>query len=211
MVHTKIYVIECATPNFFYVGSTFRELYDRLDEHECMFGSRWTRRHGFKRLAIWADVPCHMCSVLEDELTEFLMHKYGVHNVRGGNYVNCRPDCYADDWWLPKSLKNSNFGDVPSLHLRPVSKFPLEFRRLVNAFEVFSGLQHANHLDAKPLPDTVLGGRPKQDEQVLPAELVTPALGAEKVPVVCVCSDDGQEAVQRVADGLRKANINGPT
>ena len=47
MVHTKIYVIECATPNFFYVGSTFRELYDRLDEHECMFGSRWTRRHGF--------------------------------------------------------------------------------------------------------------------------------------------------------------------
>ena len=68
MVHTKIYVIECATPNFFYVGSTFRELYDRLDEHECMFGSRWTRRHGFKRLAMWADVPSYACSVLEDDI-----------------------------------------------------------------------------------------------------------------------------------------------
>ena len=46
-------------------------------------------------MVMWADVPSYACSILEDELTEWLMHQYGVHNVRGGNYVNCRPDCYA--------------------------------------------------------------------------------------------------------------------
>ena len=91
MVHTKIYVIECKTPRFWYVGSTFRELFDRIDEHENKYGSLWTRRHGFKRMVMWADVPSYACSILEDELTEWLMHQYGVHNVRGGNYVNCRP------------------------------------------------------------------------------------------------------------------------
>ena len=38
MVHTKIYVIECETPFFWYVGSTFRELYARIDEHEANYG-----------------------------------------------------------------------------------------------------------------------------------------------------------------------------
>ena len=90
MVHTKIYVVECETPFFWYVGSTFRELYARIDEHEANYGCKWTQRHGFRRMAMWADVPSYACSVLEDELTEWLMHEYGVHNVRGGNYVNCR-------------------------------------------------------------------------------------------------------------------------
>ena len=44
MVHTKIYVIECKTPRFWYVGSTFRELFDRIAEHENSYGSLWTRR-----------------------------------------------------------------------------------------------------------------------------------------------------------------------
>ena len=96
MVHTKIYVVECETPFFWYVGSTFRELYARIDEHEAKYGCKWTQRHGFRRMAMWADVPSYACSVLEDELTEWLMHEYGVHNVRGGNYVNCRDDCYAE-------------------------------------------------------------------------------------------------------------------
>merc|ERR1711969_29521 len=56
-------------------------------------------------MAMWADVPRYACSVLEDELTEWLMHEYGVHNVRGGNYVNCRADCYASNWWLPRSMR----------------------------------------------------------------------------------------------------------
>ena len=63
------------------------------------------------------DVPSAACSALEDELTEWLMHQYGVRNVRG-NYVNCRADCYANDWWLPKSMR-SGIANVPSLHYRP--------------------------------------------------------------------------------------------
>ena len=66
----------------------------RIDEHEAKYGCKWTQRHGFRRMAMWADVPSYACSVLEDELTEWLMHEYG-DNVRGGNYVNCRADCYA--------------------------------------------------------------------------------------------------------------------
>ena len=52
-------------------------------------------------MSIWADVPHYACSVLEDELTEWLIHEYGMQNVRGGNYVNCRADCYASEWWMP--------------------------------------------------------------------------------------------------------------
>ena len=109
-------------------------------------------------MAMWADVPSYACSVLEDELTEWLIHEYGIQNVRGGNYVNCRADCYASEWWMPRSIRGNthrqpNFfarsggqgalgapslGDVPSLHFRPVSQFPLELGRLVDAFQVCS-------------------------------------------------------------------------
>ena len=204
-------------PRFWYVGSTFRELYDRIAEHENSYGSLWTRRHGFRRMVMWADVPSYACSILEDELTEWLMHQYGVHNVRGGNYVNCRPDCYASDWWLPKSLQGrskapdfseSTLTDVPALHFGAVSKFPLELGRLIDTFKVFRGLKHPNHLNPKPLAYAVLGGGPKQNEHVLPAQLVPPALGAKQVPVVSVRPDHGQENVQRVRDGLGKADVN---
>ena len=223
MVHTKIYVVECETPFFWYVGSTFRELYERIDEHEAKYGCKWTQRHGFRRMAMWADVPSYACSVLEDELTEWLMHEYGVHNVRGGNYVNCRADCYASEWWLPRSMRGnthrtpnffarsggaSSLRDVPSLHFRPVSQFPLELGRLVDAFQVFRRLQNSDHLNTEALPDAVLGGRPEQNEHVLPAELVAPALGAEQVPVVSVSPDHGQEDVNGIGDGLGKLDVN---
>ena len=225
MVHTKIYVIECETPFFWYVGSTFRELYSRIDEHEANYGCKWTRRHGFRRMAMWADVPRYACSVLEDELTEWLMHEYGVHNVRGGNYVNCRADCYASNWWLPRSMRGlegakPNFfaraklsgclADVPSLHFRPVTQFPLELGRLIDAFKVFRGLQNSNHLNSEPLPYPVLSGGPQEDEHVLAAELVPPALGAEQVPVVGVSPDHGQENIDGVGDGLGELQVDRP-
>ena len=87
MTYTKIYVIECRARNHFYVGTTYRELYDRIQEHENRRGSLWTTRHGYKRMALWADVRTEHASKLEDELTEWLMHRYGIRNVRGGNYV----------------------------------------------------------------------------------------------------------------------------
>ena len=176
MVYTKVYVIECKNPNCWYVGSTFRELYDRIDEHSSHCGSVWTRRHGFKRMAIWRDVPEGACTCLENELTEWLMHQYGINCVRGGDYVNCRPDCYKSDWWLPKSLR---FGNVPSLHYRPVSKFPLQLGRLIDAFQVFRRLEHPDHLNTKSFADSVLSGVPDQLQHVLPSQLVPAALRAK--------------------------------
>ena len=63
--HTKVYVIECMSPEHWYVGSTYRELHARIQEHEEGFGCVWTQRHGFRRVAMWRDVPCESCSVLE--------------------------------------------------------------------------------------------------------------------------------------------------
>ena len=44
-----VYVIKCTTPGKYYVGSTFRQFYKRMDEHKgghCI----WTRRYGFGRV-----------------------------------------------------------------------------------------------------------------------------------------------------------------
>ena len=208
--HTKVYVIECMSPEHWYVGSTYRELHARIQEHEEGFGCVWTQRHGFKRMAIWADVPSAACSALEDELTEWLMHQYGVRNVRGGNYVNCRTDCYANDWWLPKSLcSGSGFTNVPGLHYRPVSKFPLELESLIDAFNIFRRLENANHLHTQAFPEPVLGRVAEQQEHVLPAQLVAGPLGAEQEAVGCVCANHGQEPVERHRHGFRKLQIDG--
>jgi predicted GIY-YIG superfamily endonuclease len=174
-LHTKIYVLELKH-NKWYVGSTYRELYDRLEEHELGYGSIWTRRHGYKRLLFYLDVSAESCCELEDKLTEVLMHKFGIENVRGGNYVNCRPDCYDSDWWYPASLR---FGNISTLHYRPVSKFPLELGRLLDAFETFRRFQNSDQLHPEPLAEAPLCGVPEHDEHVLPGHLVEPPLGAE--------------------------------
>ena len=207
MIWTKVYVVECTSPRHFYAGSTYRELYERIKEHAEGYGCHWTRRHGYRRLVLCLDVPNGTCSALEDELTEWLMHQYGVRNVRGGNYVNCRADCYANDWWLPKSLRSS-LGNVPSLHYRPVSKFPLQLERLINAFEVFRSLQYPNHLNAQALPNPVLGGAPNHQQHVLPGQLVAPAPRAQQVPVGAVGAHHRQELVERDGNGLGELDVN---
>ena len=74
-LHTKIYILELKR-NKWYVGSTYRELYARLEEHEQGYGSVWTSRHGYKRLLCYFDVPAEACTELEDKLTEVLMHRF---------------------------------------------------------------------------------------------------------------------------------------
>ena len=158
-LHTKIYVLELNN-NKWYVGSTYRELYARLEEHEQGYGSIWTSRHGYKRLLFYLDVSAESCTECEDKLTEALMCKLGIENVRGGNYVNCRPDCYDNDWWYPPSFR---FGHVPPLHYRPVSKFPLELGRLIDAFETFRRFQNSDKLNPKPLAEPPLRGVSQHD------------------------------------------------
>ena len=158
-VYTKIYVLELVSHKW-YVGSTYRTIEARLREHEEGYGCIWTRRHPVKRLVFSVLVSRESCTELEDNLTEHLMIQYGITNVRGGNHVNCRPDCYAQDFWKPKSLR---FGNVPPLHYRPVSKFPLELGRLIDAFETFRRFQNPDKLNPQPLAEAPLRGVPQHD------------------------------------------------
>ena len=42
----RVYVAECETPGYFYVGSTVRLPHEREQEHREGWGSHWTSRHG---------------------------------------------------------------------------------------------------------------------------------------------------------------------
>jgi len=68
-VYARVYVVECKTPGYFYVGSTLRLPYLRTNEHRAGEGCQWTMRHGFKRMVLMMLVPnAIMCKKLEDEL-----------------------------------------------------------------------------------------------------------------------------------------------
>ena len=193
--HPKLYVIECVTPQHYYVGSTAQELYDRVDEHESgdpRVCCKWVHRHGFKRLVCWDTCTSVDCERLEDELTSYLMTWFGVKNVRGGNHNNCRPDAFTSGWnfWLPKHLRP---GYVPALHGRVMSHFPLKLRRLVDRFERGSGLEHPDHVDSHFFPEMPLGRLADHDHHVLPAELPKPAPRAQQEPVRSLGADVRQE------------------
>ena len=152
--YERVYVIECFKHRF-YVGSTLREMHVRLQEHKDGYGSRWTGRYGVKRLICCKLVEPGTSGTLEDELTKFLMRKYGWGQVRGGRWVFLQ--CKSKQW-LPAEFRDLGATDVLPLHARPVGKFPAELRRLVNAFEMVCGFENPNHLNANVQPEPVLGG-----------------------------------------------------
>ena len=173
--YERVYVVECETPNHFYVGSTVREMFKRQHEHEAGYGSLWTRKHGFKRMMFNRLVPVGTSERLEDDLTKHLMSIYGWGQVRGGKYVFVRS--FRTEW-LPPEFRALGPRDVLPLHRRPVSKLATELRRLVNAFQFSRSLHHPNELNADPLPEPVLGGPAQKEHHVLPAHPVPVALGA---------------------------------
>ena len=63
----RVYVIECETSGYFYVGSTVRLPHEREQEHREGWGSHWTSRHGFKRMLVMEMVPGPACDRLEDD------------------------------------------------------------------------------------------------------------------------------------------------
>ena len=44
-VYTRVYVVQCKTPGYFYVGSTTRLPYLREAEHREGWGSQFTIKH----------------------------------------------------------------------------------------------------------------------------------------------------------------------
>ena len=148
-IYCRVYVVQCKTPGYFYVGSTSRMPYEREKEHREGWGCRWTRKHGFNRMVLMMVVPQEMCARLEDELTVWLQCRYGYRFVRGGERTaTCEKKLFR---WLHPCCKLLGPADVLPLHSRPVSKFPTQFRRLVNAFEMVCGFENTNHLNSDVL------------------------------------------------------------
>ena len=83
-IYTRVYVVQCKTPGYFYVGSTSRLPYLREQEHKDGWGCEWTKKHGFVRTVLMMLVPQPMCKQLEDALTVWLQCRYGYRYVRGG-------------------------------------------------------------------------------------------------------------------------------
>jgi len=78
-----LYILKCAD-NRWYVGTTYRHIYDRYSEHLRGDGSAWTKLH--RPLKIEAVIE-NVDAFEEDKQTKMLMMKHGIANVRGGSYV----------------------------------------------------------------------------------------------------------------------------
>ena len=137
----RLYVLELRTPNHYYVGTTSREIFDlpnghaygaRLLEHENGEGSRFSQKHGFSKCLLHAVVPSKMATTLEDDMTRYLMARYGWQQARGGRYVRVRDD--DETYWLPREFREGSFRDILELRTGTVSKFSAELRGLVDRF-----------------------------------------------------------------------------
>ena len=140
--YPRIYVCELETPNHFYIGTTLRLPHHREREHAEGRGSHFTSKHGFKRMLFAQLVEPGTSSRLEDDLTIALMCRYGWGACRGGDRTAQKESVLRR--YLPAALKPLGPRDVLPLHLRPVSQLPTELGALVDRFEVFCGLEHAN-------------------------------------------------------------------
>ena len=166
VTYTRVYVVQCKTPGYFYVGSTSRLPYMRLAEHRDGGGCHWTIKHGFERMVFMLIVPARACSQLEDALTVWLQCRYGWRFVRGGNRTAaCEKKLQR---WLHPCFKSLLATDVLPLHARPVGKFPSELSRLVNAFEVVCGFENSDHLNADVKSEPILGASPNHLHHVFP-------------------------------------------
>ena len=142
MGYERIYVCSLQTPGHFYVGTTLRVPWYREREHSEGWGSKFTTKHGFKKMLFMQLVPTGTSGILEDDLTLALMCRYGWGAVRGGERTAQKESALRR--FLPQVLRKLGPRDVLPLHLRPVSKLPAELRALVDRFEVFCGFENAD-------------------------------------------------------------------
>lgn len=96
------YVIKCKTPGYFYVGSTYREWFDRLQEHLNGGGCVWTRKHGVDRIVKIFRVHPHRSSQIENEMWMWYARRYGPSKVRGGDVTWSKGPLPA--WVLPEEF-----------------------------------------------------------------------------------------------------------
>jgi predicted GIY-YIG superfamily endonuclease len=78
-----VYVIECETPNHYYIGLT-RSYNHRIRNHMRGKGARFTQVHGFKKVIAVKSHESEKCAKeSERELTEQYIQTYSIENVAG--------------------------------------------------------------------------------------------------------------------------------
>jgi predicted GIY-YIG superfamily endonuclease len=81
-----VYVIECRTPDHYYIGLT-QHFDERMGKHMCGTAARFTATHGFKKVISkqgyeWKEDAKDR----ERELTEQYTQRYGVEKVAGAGW-----------------------------------------------------------------------------------------------------------------------------
>jgi predicted GIY-YIG superfamily endonuclease len=113
-MHACIYLIKCkgTCPNLpnFYIGSYRGDVEKRFLEHKNRIGAKFTQRFEPISYEILEIVTTNRAELYKREHTITLnfVKKYGFRRVRGGNWVNMRPDCYLlrNLIWLLSPLKS---------------------------------------------------------------------------------------------------------
>ena len=80
MTIVRLYVVRCKTPGHFYCGTTTRLAHERLAEHAQGRGSRFTIKHGYHSCVFNQIVPNGKSTRLEDDMTKYLMSRFGWAN-----------------------------------------------------------------------------------------------------------------------------------
>ena len=84
----NLYILKLKNGKY-YIGTTNKDISDRVQEHIDGNGSSWTRKHKVLKL----DKALPDCDRYdEDKWTKKYMNKYGIENVRGGSYCQLNLD-----------------------------------------------------------------------------------------------------------------------
>ena len=80
-----VYMIECKTPNHYYIGLT-RDYDKRIRNRMRGKGARFTQAHGFRKVIAVKYHESEKCAKeCEKELTEQYIQIHGVENVAGAS------------------------------------------------------------------------------------------------------------------------------
>ena len=78
----NLYILKLIN-NKYYIGTTNKDVIERLQEHMNNKGSQWTKKNKVLKL----EKSITNCDKYdEDKWTKIYMDKYGIENVRGGSY-----------------------------------------------------------------------------------------------------------------------------
>ena len=109
---STLYVIQCETPRTYYVGST-ANFPQRFQQHLDGYGSKWTSRHGCKKLVCKFPVPTVESQARENDVWMMYAHIYGPERVRGGDVtvVQRNNDDSIPDYLLPECFGGERIVD----------------------------------------------------------------------------------------------------